>query len=57
MSTQPALRWGFLSIATINSVMIEPLRRSPRNQLTAVASRSHVGRAVAVGRAGFDTLT
>jgi D-xylose 1-dehydrogenase (NADP+, D-xylono-1,5-lactone-forming) len=38
MSTH-TLRWGLLSTAAINSVMIGPLRQSPRNRLVAVASR------------------
>ena len=33
------LRWGLLSTAGINRALIEPLRVSPRNELTAVASR------------------
>ena len=35
-----SLRWGLLSTARINRALIPPLRASPRNQLTAVASRS-----------------
>ncbi len=34
------LRWGFLSTARINGALIQPLRDSRRNTLTAVASRS-----------------
>jgi xylose dehydrogenase (NAD/NADP) len=34
------LRWGLLSTARINSVLIPPIRGSKRNQLAAVASRS-----------------
>lgn len=34
------LRWGLLSTARINRSIIPPLRLSPRNELTAVASRS-----------------
>jgi D-xylose 1-dehydrogenase (NADP+, D-xylono-1,5-lactone-forming) len=34
------LRWGLLSTARINSVLIPPIRGSRRNQLAAVASRS-----------------
>ena len=33
------LRWGLLSTARINRVMLPPLRSSARNELTAVASR------------------
>jgi len=33
------LRWGLLSTARINRVLLPPLRASPRNELTAVASR------------------
>jgi predicted dehydrogenase len=33
------LRWGFLSTARINRALLSPLRNSPRNELTAVASR------------------
>lgn len=33
------LRWGLLSTARINRVLIPPLRMSARNELTAVASR------------------
>jgi predicted dehydrogenase len=33
------LRWGLLSTARINRVIIPPLRISPRNELVAVASR------------------
>jgi predicted dehydrogenase len=33
------LRWGLLSTARINRALIAPLRLSPRNRLTAVASR------------------
>jgi predicted dehydrogenase len=39
MTNQP-LRWGLLSTARINQALIEPLRTSKRNVLTAVASRS-----------------
>jgi predicted dehydrogenase len=35
----PQLRWGLLSTARINRVIIPPLRVSPRNELVAVASR------------------
>ena len=34
------LRWGLLGTANINQAVIKPLRMSPRNQLTAVASRT-----------------
>lgn len=34
------LNWGLLSTAKINRAVIAPLRVSPRNRLTAVASRS-----------------
>ena len=34
------LRWGLLSTAHINRSVIAPLRKSPRNQLVAVASRN-----------------
>jgi predicted dehydrogenase len=34
------LRWGFLSTARISRALIPPLRASPRNHLTAVASRT-----------------
>ena len=34
------LRWGLLGTARINRAVIPPLRNSPRNKLTAVASRS-----------------
>ena len=33
------LRWGLLSTARINQALLPPLRSSPRNELTAVASR------------------
>ena len=33
------LRWGLLSTARINKVLLPPLRSSARNELTAVASR------------------
>jgi predicted dehydrogenase len=33
------LRWGFLSTADINKALLEPLRKSSRNSLLAVASR------------------
>ncbi len=33
------LNWGLLSTANINRALITPLRASPRNRLTAVASR------------------
>ena len=33
------LRWGLLSTARINRALLPPLRSSPRNELTAVASR------------------
>ncbi len=33
------LRWGLLSTARINKVLLPPLRASERNELTAVASR------------------
>ena len=33
------LRWGFLSTARINRALLSPLHNSPRNELTAVASR------------------
>jgi len=39
MKTQ-ALRWGLLSTARINRALLTPLRRSRRNCLVAVASRS-----------------
>jgi xylose dehydrogenase (NAD/NADP) len=39
MTDQP-LRWGLLSTAQINQAVIEPLRSSKRNILTAIASRS-----------------
>jgi predicted dehydrogenase len=39
MSTR-TLRWGLLGTARINQAIIKPLRMSPRNRLTAVASRS-----------------
>jgi D-xylose 1-dehydrogenase (NADP+, D-xylono-1,5-lactone-forming) len=39
MTTKP-LNWGLLSTAKINRALIKPLRASPRNRLTAVASRS-----------------
>ena len=39
MSPSP-LRWGLLSTARINRALIPPLRKSPRNRLAAVASRS-----------------
>jgi predicted dehydrogenase len=39
------LKWGFLSTARINRALIPPLQISPRNTLTAVASRDH-GRAI-----------
>jgi xylose dehydrogenase (NAD/NADP) len=38
--TDSPLRWGLLSTANINRALIKPLRASPRNRLTAVASRS-----------------
>ncbi len=38
MSTR-VLRWGLLSTANINRAVIAPLRNSPRNRLSAVASR------------------
>ncbi len=38
--TQKLLNWGLLSTAKINRALIKPLRASPRNRLTAVASRS-----------------
>jgi D-xylose 1-dehydrogenase (NADP+, D-xylono-1,5-lactone-forming) len=38
--TDSPLRWGLLSTANINRALIKPLRVSPRNHLTAVASRS-----------------
>ncbi len=37
--TQPTLRWGLLGTGRINRALIAPLRLSPRNRLTAVASR------------------
>jgi xylose dehydrogenase (NAD/NADP) len=37
--TDRILRWGLLSTAHINKALITPLRASPRNRLTAVASR------------------
>ncbi len=40
------LRWGLLSTARINRVLLPPLRASTRNELTAVASRD-LGRAEA----------
>ena len=33
------LRWGLLSTARINKALFPPLRMSPRNILTAIASR------------------
>ena len=38
--TDSPLRWGLLSTANINHALIKPLRASPRNRLTAVASRT-----------------
>jgi D-xylose 1-dehydrogenase (NADP+, D-xylono-1,5-lactone-forming) len=38
--TESPLHWGLLSTARINRALIKPLRASPRNRLTAVASRS-----------------
>ncbi len=38
--TDRILRWGLLGTARINRALIPPLRMSPRNRLTAVASRS-----------------
>jgi predicted dehydrogenase len=35
------LHWGLLSTARINRALIPPLRASKRNQLSAVASRTH----------------
>ncbi len=35
------LRWGLLGTARINRALIPPLRASARNELVAVASRSH----------------
>jgi predicted dehydrogenase len=37
--TERILNWGLLSTARINRALITPLRASPRNRLTAVASR------------------
>ena len=37
--TERILNWGLLSTANINRALITPLRASPRNRLTAVASR------------------
>jgi predicted dehydrogenase len=34
------IRWGILSTAEINDVVIEPIQRSPRSELAAVASRN-----------------
>jgi predicted dehydrogenase len=34
------LRWGFLSTARINKALIDPIKKSRRNQLLAVSSRS-----------------
>jgi xylose dehydrogenase (NAD/NADP) len=42
------LRWGLLSTARINRVILPPLRSSARNELTAVASRD-MARAQAYG--------
>lgn len=39
MTTSP-LRWGFLSTARITRALLTPLRRSKRNHLVAVASRT-----------------
>lgn len=38
--TEPVLRWGLLGTGRINRALIAPLRISPRNRLTAVASRN-----------------
>lgn len=35
------LKWGLISTARINRAVIKPLRESVRNELVAVASRSH----------------
>ncbi len=40
MPKDSILNWGILSTAKINRALISPLRHSPRNRLTAVASRS-----------------
>lgn len=37
--TKPILRWGLLNTGRITRALIPPLRISPRNRLTAVASR------------------
>jgi len=39
--TDSILNWGLLSTANINRALITPLRNSPRNKLSAVASRTH----------------
>lgn len=36
------IRWGLLSTAWINDAMLGPMRRSPRSELVAVASRSRL---------------
>lgn len=36
----PSLKWGLISTARINRAIIDPLRKSARNELLAVASRS-----------------
>jgi predicted dehydrogenase len=46
MSMKKKLRWGFLSTARINRALIPPLQISPRNVLSAVASRDR-GKAIA----------
>ncbi len=56
MPKSHTLRWGLLSTAAINSVMIEPIRSSARNSLVAVASRDAAKGQAYATRLGIDKL-